>query len=263
VVRRRGGRDKPIELFPFLAILACIIGVLTLLIAGLSMGALEIDMSGTEFARLEQATAADLAEVEKLESAQQGSRILAARIRHARTELERRAATSAELEKLETERQALQARWERAKAKRDELQEAIRLLEDRVAKLQTEIAERGGQGGPGRPVKLRGPKPRPGRGRFTPRFVECKPGMVVLDADRPTESRRVLPVGGLPESEVWAGFLAGVERSGGIVVLLVREGSVDTYDLASALCRVARVRCGKLAIPGPGAIDFSGLGGAR
>jgi hypothetical protein len=262
---RRGRRSsgKPIELFPFLAILACVIGVLTLLIAGLSLGELEIDTTGTEYVRLQAETEADLGAARALERQAESARVSGARVRHAQREIARREGAAEAGRALQEQLDGLKSRRAQLEQKRNALRASLAPLRDKLASLESELrghrAELDGE-----TVELRGPRTRPGQRKLRPRFVECRDDVVILDPDRGEAGRRVVPLGRVPRDSHVSSLLSGVKSvRGGIAILLVREGGVEAHDLLAALCDLRSVRCGALPVPGAHRIDYTALAELR
>lgn len=263
MARRHRGRGKPIELFPFLAILACVIGVLTLLIAGLSLGELEIDLSGVEFVQLQRQREQALTEIANLERTGEEAGIRLAQVKHMRGEVTRRENELEEARPLQEELAGLQARRDRAEAERDKLQEGLAALQRELAALDRALlGERHALDD--QQVEIRGPKARPGQRRLRPRFIECRRNEVILDPDRGSSSPSVVVKASLLTSAAFRKLQHDVKwTAGSIVILLVREGGVDTYDLAAAILRQNEVRYGAMPVPSARKLDFSALEGER
>lgn len=263
MARHRRGQDKPIELFPFLAILACVIGVLTLVIAGLSLGELEIDMSGVEFARLQGERVQDLQMIEGIERKGEGVRIRHAQVKHLRREILQREEDAVKAERLQQELAELQTRHDQALATRNELQGGIERLQRELASVEGEL--RGvRQKLRDRVVEVQGPRARSGQRRLRPRFVECRTHEAVLDPDRPVSSRCTVMADMLDTSAEYRRLWRDIQRtSGGIVIFLVREGGVDTYRAAIEELEDPKVQYGALPVPSARRIDFSKLTSGR
>ena len=260
MARRRRGQGQPVELFPFLAILACVIGVLTLLIAGLSLGALEIDTSGTDFARLTRATADDRARIDDLETRILNASTLDSRVRHARGELRRRETEAEEAENLQIELSNAEARLERAKKKRDELRQALEALLRELAELENKLKGRRLELERKKRVILRGPRSRRGQRSLKPRFVECRALEIVLNPERP-ESRQIVVTRNRIDFDARFRAMCQYVKAtrGAIMILLVRKGAVTTFRAARDRLQSMEVRFGYLPVPSARGMDFRAL----
>lgn len=214
---RRRRRGAALSLFPFLSVLACVTGTLTLLITALAIGQL----------------ASPTVDVEDFRAAQ------------------------AEVQQGTAEREALQARLARAEAERLERRQAqLTRDRDRLrAEVQSVSAELDGRSAvPTEPRILLQPS---GSGQhLSPRFVECRAGEVRLHragAFGPPIPVAELPASA--SYRQFLREVSGLPR--GTVIFLVRPDGVRAYNAAAAVAAGLGVRHGKLPIPGQGEIDFS------
>jgi hypothetical protein len=217
VARRRRRGVNSLSLFPFLSVLACVIGALTLLITALAIGQLATDT-------------VDVADFRAAEAkVQEGTA--------ERAELQARLAWS-EASSLERRRSELERERDRLRA---ELQSVSAELDGRSA-LPTE------------PRILLQPS---GSGqRLSPRFVECRAGELRLHQGGgfgPPIPVDQLPASA--RYRQFLREVVGLRS--GTVIFLIRPDGVRTYNAASAVAAALGVRHGKLPIPGQGEIDFS------
>jgi len=256
--RSRKTRTQGVSLFPFLDILACVIGNLILIITAVVLEqvdtrpvaqAARLDELREEVGR-EQARAADLtrqveelrrrsgAATEKLEEVR--TRIAAAkqriaeaegRARQAGTAVPPPPAMAADLEKLEAERNKIAGE---------------------IADLERQIAAR--KQPPGQMIAIL----PPGRGAGPRRgvFVEAaRDGLVVHEGDRPWQ----VPTGKVGSDPRFKAILERVkEDADAIVTFLVRSDGLAALAAGQKAAAEAGVRSGRVPLPGQGGLDLSG-----
>ena len=268
MARRRRKSGQPVSLFPFLSILACVIGVLTLLIAGLSLGAMAQDTSGPEYVLVTREAVAMEEERTRLEQLVVQALAAAEQLALARKALRRLEQDKDACEPLRGEHVELLAQVERQRKALAKLNEDIRDLEEsveehrkRLTKLVKEISN------PSGPIVLQGPRANGDAAELTPRFVECREKQVVIDVDLPVSQRTTHYVWGLKTNVEYLSFLREVRRQEGgkgIVVFLIRPRGVETFDLAYRVAKEReKVACGFLPVPGNRRLDFSLLSKAK
>jgi hypothetical protein len=255
-VARARRRDRTVvSLFPFLSVLACVIGALTLLITATAIG------------QIVAGDAIDLERYERLEAEIATGRHQLAALTALEEEvgdLERMlAAARSEQEQLEAEGARVRDALERSAPLREEL----RAAEARVAALESELSAVDARVGARRTeldeqAKARAAVPiliKPsGTGYgLDPQFAECtEEGLVLYEGveRRPTHvyTHRIAT------SAEYRRFLRRVRmRPGTTVVFLIRPGGVPVYDRASHEATRSGVRHGKIAIHAEGKLDFS------
>ncbi len=256
--RTRRRAQLAVSLLPFLSVLACVIGTLTLLLAAVAVGGmggapLEEVHRAERFEALQTRLVAGKSELELLE-AQLSAREEALA---ADAELGRRLAglglevdVSLEeldglLELLERER-VLDARRAAIDAK------ARRLAAAKQAK-QAEIKDRDA-------LQARAPiiiDPG-GLGRTQrPYLVECRADSIEIHRTKGDWTYRIA-VADIAESNDFHRFLRRIQViQSGIVIFLIRPDGVLTYGEASAVADHYRVRHAKLPLPGEGQLDLS------
>lgn len=257
---RRSQSEERVSLFPFMSILACLIGILTLMIAAsVAVNQRKVGMAEEEFQRASE------------------NRQLEAEIASKKqeiTELEEKNKTAAELAKLQDRiiklRDALQDLAKAAPGEGDEeLQRKLEMLAEetrqlkeeqpalhkRVEELKAELAKLEKQPEPRESVKI---KPG-GLGTRVPRnlfFVECNSTGVVL---RGPDGETAISTAALPVSVEFREFCAKAKKSpDSMVLFLVRKAGNDSYRWAAGLAETQfEIRHGKLPVPNEGAIDLS------
>jgi len=256
MARRRRRSRLSISLFPFLSVLACVIGTLVLLITATStqqVAAGGFDLERYE--RLEQEIEASRRRLAGLEDLSQELDALDTRLADVR---ERSAA-------LERERAALRDAGERLAP----LIETLRAHEARVQALEHELAPLAEETA-AREQALRERRRvladaririRPSGSGYglDPHFVECRPEGIVYYEGLERRPREV-PTHRIADHAGYRRFLrAALFRTNASVVFLIRQGGVDSCEWARGIARGERLRHGEIPLPGAGAIDFSAV----
>ncbi len=268
MARRKQAEGEAVSLFPFLSILACLIGTLTLLIMALALGQMGREQSEDVVSRYENFTRlkADVAfqesELEALLELIRQAEALADRLRLANEEiarLEQEQQNMLARQDVNSEYAQLLAEANRLRKRLTEIQGEPKLLDEKIAALEEEIRRR--QAGPEEAVV----QIRPGGSgvNIDPVFVECTAqDIVVLDDD---ESKNIrIRVGDLDKLE--GEFLRLLDRTAaqknGQVIFLVRPDAIGTYNHARNVARNhygpnGYCKNGKLPVPSQGKIDLS------
>jgi len=260
---RRRRAKRSISLFPFLSILACVIGTLTLLITALALGQMDTDEMASELKLdyLKRQIEKTLARIEQLKEQlgefESGADDLLKQLADAKVELARLKRLKAALlentgkkeEKPDIEIPVVDA--EKHKKRVAQMQEQLETQEEQKQELVAELKERKGTADEAEVIIQPG-----GSGvDLEPTFVECAAsGIVIHDGEEP---RRVLRAD-LRSDE---GFLALLDRvaadPNATVIFLVRDDGLSTYYAARSLARSRYARNGKLPVIGHGKIDLS------
>lgn len=269
MARRRPTEDDDVSLFPFLSIIAALIGVLTLMIAAVTLGQMNEDDV--------KETVENAIELDKLQAELQATNDLAEKLRLSLNAeqsqlLKRAGARQAELVKSRAELESLLKRLAEAREKAEEikkvkivipeipegsretssdLQEQLAAIKEQLALLQKDLKSRK------EPPKEAEVSIVPGGTgiSFVPKFVECRGGAVVLHTESPPLTIRTA------EIVANARFVALLEQVANSqnqsIVLLLRNDSLGTYRAVKKLCDQHEVRHGKLPVVGNGRLDFS------
>jgi len=263
--------EAGISLFPFMSILVCLIGCLTLMISILTVGQMGKEQSQEvidryhEYTKLKADAAQDAAELEKLRKMIANAEDLLAQVRRALQEakLQEKKQKEQSLQKEESNRASAQELHE-VLAEANRLRQRISELEPVPAKLQKTIEELAKE------VKKRNAGPeeaivqiRPGGSGLdiAPTFVECTAtGVVVHEGKEPS---RIL-AGDLakPDGEFRKLLDRVAATPKGQVIFLVRPDAVGTYNAARDVARThygpkGYCKTGKLPVPTQGNIDLS------
>lgn len=265
MARRRNNSGEGVSLFPFMSILACLIGILTLMIS-VSMQVKQIQDVGRNGE--EKARAAENRELTGI------SKALEAQIAELEKDLQRDKATSAQLAKLEERKIVLKTKIADAPkdpAKTDEqLQKTIEIMRGEIAALKKERpplnkrreelkAELALRKNP--PVKAESVQIRPGgtgvRAASRLFFVECNStGIILLTGDG---APKTVSQAAITKSPVYNAFLDEVKTTrDSMVLFLIRKSGASSYNWAAGWAESQyEVLTGKLPVPNDGNIDLS------
>jgi len=260
---RREPEGAPISLFPFLSILACVIGTLILMITGLALSQMgsrpdeDLIRRTEEYAALKRT----LGDAEK----QIGS--LEASVAKASSLQERLAALQREADELQALHQRrmttfltrsdllknLVAREERLKKLLAELLEDYKKLIEQMKPLEEELAKR--KDAPTEAVVRVAPGGSGTQGGMRPVFVEADAqGIAIHTGAKPKRVSR----GDVKSHPEFLRTLDGIAKDPkSIVIFLIREDGIPSYHAASSVASSRRARHGKLPVAGHGKLDFS------
>ena len=259
MARRRARRDDyAVSLFPFLSVLACVIGTLTLLLAALALQRL----GGPSLARVLLGEQLEAVKAE-IASGEAKLRELEAQLRAddeyapAEDELGRRlSALGLSLDISLEELTGLTDRLresERLEQKREQLEGERKKWVARVAAREEELERR-------REARVQVPiiiDPA-GLGReWRPFLFECRADWIELHRSDGELSFRI-PREEIERSEDFRRALRRVRNiHDAIVIFLIRPDGVSTCNIAWAVADAARVRKANLPLPGEGELDLS------
>jgi hypothetical protein len=251
---RRGTREPGSSLFPFLSVLACLIGTLTLLIAALAIGQVAESLLDS---------GEDPESAEHLETQRAELRSLRAQLQSAEQVDEELAAARAELRALGLDPGRSESELRRdvpARRSAAELASVLRRLEREDAELQGNV--RGVEAdlaserprSDSRPIRI---LPHGSAPVLRPFFVECREeGMRVYDTN--LRDSFYLSRGNLDDVARFRAFLQRVRAvRDGTIVFLIRPDGADTHAWASAQAGVLLVRHAKLPLPTQGTLEFA------
>lgn len=263
MARRRKTNDDDISLFPFLSIIASVIGVLTMMIATLALA---------------QTDTPDVAEIEKYEQTQKDLKKAKERIEELKREiavsnssaLELQAQkrmlgiTIEELQKMLEELERVERELEEqkkveivippldknARETASDMQTELETLKEELAQLEKDLAERKDSKEANVTVL-----PQGSGLNFTPHFVECAAGAIVMhNSPQPKRIRAAA----MAKDEDFLKLLETVANGkDDSIVFLVRSDGLGTYSAAKKLCDDREIRNGKLPIVGKGRIDLN------
>jgi translation initiation factor 1 (eIF-1/SUI1) len=260
MARRKRGKKLTISLFPFLSILACVIGTLTLLITAMALGQMDNDTVATaeDFQRVQDAIEQERQLIESLKE----------QIEKADNTLKELADIRVKLEELRLKKEALLAQNDEKDEEEEKSPIEIPIVDEekhkkRMAAIQAEIAKQEAlieelaaelkkRGGPVREAEVI-IQPTGSGVDLEPTFVECTAaGIVILEADPPKHVRRE----DLAADADFCALLDDVtNRPKATVIFLIRDDGVPTYFAASRVARSRYAPNGKVPVIGRGKID--------
>ncbi len=258
-VRRRD--DDDISLFPFLSILACVIGVLTLMIVALALGQMntgsvvqaeEFVQARRQIRRDQQAIAALEQQLAEKQSRSSGAQQQLADLRTRLKDINSRMAEARDVLRQPTEIAAPPVDAAAHRAKMDQLRASLKKVQDQIAQRTAELKDRT------RPSAAPQVAIRPsGSGvGLIPTFIECNSQGLVIHGEE--KKQRPIAQGAIKTD---ADFLAQLKRIASnpkaSVIFLIRSNGLNAYETASAVADEHRARHGKLPVPGEGRIDLS------
>lgn len=265
---RRRSAGAEISLFPFLSILVCVIGLLTLMIAGSSLTEIQEeadprDVERTqEYRALQNAIQADQARLMSMDRMREDPSIgldllqdVHAKLDDARKRKAERDKTIAEYSPLIAEAADLASQVEGLKRRLAELQSELARRTELITDLDRQIDEKG--------------KPQPAVVSIRPTgtgagqdavFVECTDaGIVLLEGE---EIR--IRTADLGNDRRYLDLLEDVASSADkIVIFLLRDNAADAYWAARKIAEQQGSRHGKIPVIGQGRIDLSPVRKAR
>jgi len=254
-VARRPSREFDSSLFPFLSVLACVIGTLALMIASLAIGQVAEGLLRSE---------TEPTDVERLDAQRAELRALEQRF-------ETLANLEAELAASQAELRALGVRPDQDEAKqRREVQMRLQSAELAASLLRLEQQDEGLRASveglevalvrnrPGsssaQPIRI---LPHGSARPLRPYFVECREDGVRVHLGSLDEST-YLDRGSIEDVARFRAFLQRVRNTlDGTVIFLIRPNGVATYEWASELSGRLFVRQAKLPLPSQGALEFA------
>ncbi len=262
MAKRRSKPKTTISLFPFLSILACVIGVLTLMITAMALGQMDTDSFANLF-EFEQVRS-KIEEAKKLIQKLQAE--IARQSGHADATQQELAEAQIQLDQL------LEKREELLKSQNDPVEVDMEIPqvdaaahEQRLAQMREELS---GQDKTKEELlaelKKRNKPPeeaqvviQPGGSGsdLKPTFVECTAADVVMyESAEPTRVRRA----DLAQDEKFLGLLKRIAaQPKSTIIFLVRDDALGTYYAARDLAQANFARNGKLPVIGHGKIDLS------
>lgn len=254
---RRRKKSITVSLFPFMSILACVIGTLTLMLTAMALGQMdnEVVYSAERYKKVEDQIQQEQLLLRKLEeqlkeaAAGVDEALMKANLH--REELERQIAALQDAREAPAEIPDIPPVDEERHTKRMEaMQKELAQVNEEIARLQPKVAELGDAEESKVIIQ-----PSGSGIDLEPTFVECTAAGLVFLEDNPP---RRLRTADMAADESFAALLDRIARqSKGIVIFLVREDALETYFAAHDMARSHYVRAGKLPVIGQGRIDLS------
>ena len=269
MARRPPIEEDDVSLFPFLSIIAAVIGVLTLMIAAVTLGQMnqgdvkDAMANAIAMDRLQKDMAAldDTVEELTLQLAKNNSEMLADARQRQNELVKTRAELEALLEKLAAATQQIKELKEikivipevpeGSRETLADLQGQYDVIRERLAVLKEQVEQRINPSDEAQVSILPG-----GTGlSFTPHFIECTAKTIVLHGEAKPITIRKEAIVAEPR---FAALLEKVaNQNSHSIVFLLRNDSLPTYRIVKGICDKNGVRNGKLPALGGGRLDFS------
>ena len=261
---RRRRNDNDVSLFPFLSVLACVIGTLILLLSAVAIG-------GIGERSLDQVRLSERFEAAEIFLA--GGRALLedfeADLRRRRNEIEDSEEIGRQLSGLgltpDISLQELEQLVD-LRGRQAALDESSRKVSEQARKLAAQVKRQSEEVRQRDVKRLRAPiliDPSGIGPDYRPFLVECTRDYVELHHTRGDFSFRI-PTDEVVRNPEYKKFLRQVRAiSRGLVIFLIRPDGVGTFMEAEAVANQFRVRNAKLPLPGQGDLDFTLMQQAR
>ncbi len=255
--RNRAGGDSPVSLFPFLSILACMIGTLTLMITALALSGMGTGRDDASIQRAEDYVALrKQSDAEQTRSEELRQALLKAEI------LKNRVAALQALLQSQDAAAGIAARADLLKVQAAETQAQLVALESELARLRKELETLRQELAARQQRSLQElVRVLPPKGtatlRFKPYFVEAgKTELTVYDGPQPYKVKNSA-IKTDPKLNELLSRLAGNDTAQ--LVVLVRSDGVLTMNAVIAWAEAKGLNCGRLPLVGSGTVDLSGL----
>ena len=265
--RRKSRNENGVSLFPFMSILACLIGILTLMIS-VSMQVQQMEQEGQ--------TEEELARALTNHDLKKKAITMEQEIKKLNQQLEKDHSTSAELQKIKDKKIVLTMALDELKKadKSDDTDISLqKLLENlkkeitslkkerpplavRLKELQAELKARKEAPKPKESVVIR-PRGISERGARNIFFIECnRTGIVIMTEGKPG---KLISTATIANSGTFNKHLDTIKKTrDSMVLFLIRKSGRDAYRWAAGIAETKyELTTGKLPIPNDGKIDLS------
>jgi chromosome segregation ATPase len=265
---RRNRSATEISLFPFLSILSCIIGTLTLMIAGLTAGEMSAVAAPRVQESLESITARaddatrEISQLDQLVLQAQAvaDDLIKARAEHARLVKEQARQIVAEALSASQVIQA-ESRIHELRNGITELETTLEELKVRNAQLERELRGREADALAARNTTQILPRLLAANGNTAqrvPTFVECTRTGLTLRAERTEDQRIHVRTKSIEKSTELKDMLKMVRQdSEATVIYMIRPGGVEAFELANTVSDETDTRHEKMPVPGHRPLDLS------
>ena len=256
MARARRHAQTSVSLFPFLSVLACVIGALTLLITASAIGQVATDTVDLEhYQKLKRGIARDREQLAALRTVSEELATLDADILRNREQKRRMR------EAKDRARKQLQA----SAPLREEVRVAsieVQRLEEQFDAVDAEVQGRRRELENARAVRAQSSiliQPTGSGYGMDPHFAECRgEGLVLYEGSerRPAD----VSASNVGTSALFRRFLRRVRgREAATLVFLIRPGGVHVCADARRMVREMRIAYGEIPVPGEGVFDFSSV----
>lgn len=254
---RRRPQEITISLFPFLSILACTIGVLTLVIMSLSLSQIAKGRENEDVARAEEGAAIkkriaemrdEISELGKSQSLAVKKIELEAELAKLEDDLDSPGDTPEEPEvqsKLAEVEKSIAAR----QREKQELEEKKRKLEDELARFE-ELKKK--------PKVLI--QPSGGSSKIRPQFVEVRKDGIVIHAVSKSIPVKLAQLATNADYKTLVNYVKAGEERGRTIVFLIRQDALGVYHRAREVALAGGASVAKLPLLGEGPVDLAAFG---
>ncbi|PQO31181.1 hypothetical protein C5Y96_12590 [Blastopirellula marina] len=263
MAKGRQAEGEDISLFPFLSVLACVIGTLAMVIATIAVQSLDNDAvdAAMEYQKKEKELQAETAELDKLRDQlkkreEQIKRENSSEQKKLEDAKKKLAELLAKLEETQTKLQNISIEGPKVNvaALTEEvgtMEEELKGRREKIAQLTKLIAERK------LPPKEAENSILPGGSGvgFKPSFIECDDGRIVIHEDGKTIPVRTAELNTNPDFAKMLDKVKG--QKDGTLVFLIRDDGLSTYNTARNYANAKGVKNGKLPVIGNGRVDLS------
>ncbi len=252
------------SLFPFMSILACLIGILTLMIAvSMAVNQKKEGMAEEDFQRAQENRKIQvditkkLKEIEEIQKRMEKEKNAFIEKKKLEEILAKLKADLAKLESVKMEPpEEIKKEIATLEAQTIAIKEEHVPLQNKLQELQAKLGDLKNRPAPKESVAI---KP-PALGSNLPRelfFVECNSTGIVIRG--PNDSETVISTAGIPDSPEYMAFCEKVHKTRDSAILfLIRKDGSEAYNWAAGLAETNfRVRTAKLPAPNDGKIDLS------
>lgn len=270
MAKRRSNDDEGVSLFPFMSILACLIGILTLMISVMMQAQQAEQEEKAGKTKEERQRALENLELKKkIEIAEQEKEKKEERIKKEKSSVaalqhlkDRAIKLELKLEDLKKAEDPEKSDTSLQKIIENMIKEIAALkkeqppLDKRLKELQAELKSRKEAPKPKESVKIK-PRGFGERGARNLFFVECNSTGVVVYTDG--QPGKPISTATIETSEPFNDFLTNVKKTrDSMILFLVRKSGKPSYDWAAGIAETKYdLKHGKLPMPNDGKIDLS------
>ena len=266
MAKPRRSQEEAVSLFPFLSILACVIGALTLVISAVTMSNIQQGRADEDIRLAEDFVSLQTQEKKLRDdlTAERKALGLSASLHEEITTLETRIAQlKTSLAKQKADQASRQAAADRINQEIDRLTAArdrkaieIELSEKEKAKLEAELAKRQAPPPPPPLMILPGGDGR-GKSPDAFRFVEATKNGILLHEGTGGKKPKLIPHAKIPTDATWRDLVQRSKGQDKTVVFLIREDAVPVWYQAKKVADAEQARVGNLPLVGDGPVDLT------
>lgn len=259
MAKPKPNNEEPVSLFPFLSILACLIGVLTFIITGVAISQMDQSQDLAAIERIEKygplvaQLQADARELEQLDARVNAQQRLSEQIAQTQAKIEqakKRIAQQEDRENTLKRAQAIQQQLTKVQSQVKSIKPQIAQTREQIGQDQIELKKRIEAGKPVGTVV----RPAGSGQNLKPHFIECsKDHLILYQGGKQTKIARA----SFAKDGRYLGLLDRVaKQEKERVVFLLRPEGMNTYGVAARIARERQCRYGKIPVPGEGPIDL-------